>query len=107
VARGPEAIEKFYAHFTRRYEDGTPKSTHQITNLIIEPDERPDHFVARSVFVVHQATDGLPLQAIMTGRYRDVVHQNGDGAVTFVERRMMPRLSGDLSAHLQAPIDSD
>lgn len=106
VAEGADAIERFYTSFTRRYDDGTPRSTHQITNVIVERDERPDHFVVRSVFVVHQAVDELPLQPIVTGRYRDVVVQR-DGVVAFVERRMLPRLTGDLSAHLLLPIDRD
>jgi 3-phenylpropionate/cinnamic acid dioxygenase small subunit len=85
VARGARAIEAFYAHFTRRFDDGTPHTQHQITNLIVEPDERAGRYVARSVFVVFQATDDLPLQPIITGRYRDVVTEHDDGTVSFVE----------------------
>jgi hypothetical protein len=107
IAQGADAIEELYGSFTRRYDDGTPRSQHVITNLIVEPDSRErhaDHYVARSVFVVFQATDDLPLQPIITGRYRDVVVAH-DATVALVERCMMPNLSGDLSAHLLRPVD--
>jgi hypothetical protein len=107
VARGAHAIESFYGRFTRRYADGTPQSQHQITNVIVEPEGQPGRYIARSVFVVFQATADLRLQPIITGRYRDVLQARPDGSLAFVERRMMPRLTGDLSQHLLAPIDPD
>ena len=100
IARGRDGVLAMYESFTRRYDDGTPHTQHLITNLIVEPDGDGDRFVARSSFLVLQATDGLPLQPITAGRYRDVVEPDGDGGVRFVERRLMPRLHGNLDHHL-------
>lgn len=67
---------------------------------MIERGDEAATYVVRSVFVVHQATPELALQPIITGRYRDVVRERPDGEVVFVERRMLPRLHGDLREHL-------
>lgn len=111
VARGAEAITRLYEQTTRRYLDGTPRTQHVITNLIVEPDLEPSpdggagaargrRWRARSCFTVLQATDGRPLAPIIAGRYRDVIEEGEDGTVRFVERVMDPRLIGDLDHHL-------
>jgi hypothetical protein len=110
VARGVDAIQAMYEGFTRRYEDGTPRTQHVITNVIVEPLDptgsgAPGRYRARSTFLVLQATEGLPLQPVITGRYRDVVEATAGGGVRFVERCMLPRLSGDLRHHLLHAID--
>jgi hypothetical protein len=48
---------------------------------------------------VFQATEGFPLQAVVVGRYDDLV-QRGPGGWRFVRRRMIPERWGDPSAHL-------
>jgi 3-phenylpropionate/cinnamic acid dioxygenase small subunit len=107
VATGADAIAQLYVQTTRRYEDGTPRTQHVISNLIVEPaDDGPGPgdggrlWAARSRFTVFQATDGLALAPIIAGRYRDVVHERADGTWAFVERRMAPELFGDLEHHL-------
>jgi hypothetical protein len=100
ITRGRDGVLAMYESFTRRYDDGTPHTQHVITNLIVEADTVPDRFVARSSFLVLQATEGLALQPITAGRYRDVVERDGDGGVRFVERCLMPRLNGNLDHHL-------
>lgn len=103
VAAGRDEIVAMYQATTRRYGDGTPCTSHVITNLIVEPDPSEStgaSVVARSYFTVFQAAGGVGLAPIIAGRYRDVVSLNADGRWTFVERRMVPRLFGDLSAHL-------
>ena len=47
-----------------------------------------------------QATDGLPLQAIITGRYHDTFHRV-DGEWCFDTREMFVDLTGDLTHHLK------
>jgi hypothetical protein len=66
--------------------------------VIIEPDG-PEAARAQSYILVHQATDALPLQPIIGGRYHDRFARVG-GAWRFSERRMEIDLFGNLSAHL-------
>jgi len=100
VATGADEIAAMYRATTRRFADGTPRTRHVITNLIVEPGDVAGRFVARSYFTVLQATESLPLQPIIAGRYRDVVEHRADGRWVFVERCMEPRLFGDLRDHL-------
>ncbi len=97
-AVGAEAIGSIYRSLTRLHEDGTPLTHHVTSNVIIEVDG--DIAEARSYFTVLQATDALPLQLIIAGRYRDRFARDSDGWY-FTERQMLPRLSGDLSQHLE------
>ena len=48
---------------------------------------------------MHQATEALPLQPIIGGRYFDRFAKV-DGVWRFTERRMEMELFGNLSAHL-------
>jgi 3-phenylpropionate/cinnamic acid dioxygenase small subunit len=100
VATDGPSITRLYEHTTRRYPDGTPRTQHVITNLIVEPDPVEGRWVARSCFTVLQATDDQPLAPIVAGRYRDVVEEGVDGTWRFVERCMAPRLLGVLDHHL-------
>lgn len=96
---GADAIAAIYQSFTRIYPDGTPLTHHVTTNVIIEVDGNTA--AARSYFTVFQATDELPLQPIIAGRYRDEFACDSTGWY-FTSRQMLPRLSGDLSKHLGA-----
>ncbi len=97
--RGVAAIEAMYTQFTRVYpETGTPRTRHVTSNVIIEPDGA-DAARAQSYVLVHQATDVLPLQPIIGGRYYDRFAKT-EGAWRFTERRMEMDLFGNLSAHL-------
>ena len=70
-----------------------------MTNLVVEQGGTDDELVARSRFVVLQATDRVPLQPVVTGRYVDGFERI-DGVWCFVRRRMVPELWGDVSDHL-------
>lgn len=98
VARGAVQIEALYAATTRRHEDGTPRTAHVITNVIVEPDG-DDRAEVRSRFTVLQATATLPLQPVVVGRYVDTVERR-DGGWCFVHRRMIPESWGDVRQHL-------
>jgi len=100
--RGAAAIEAMYRQFTRVYpETGTPRTRHVTSNVIIEPDGA-DAARAQSYILVHQATDTLPLQPIIGGRYFDRFERVA-GAWRFSERRMQMEQFGNLSAHLLQP----
>jgi len=106
VSRGRDAVFELYASTTRIYEDcGTPKTKHVVTNPIIEVDEAAGRATSRSCFTVMQCTPKLPLQVIITGRYRDVFEQ-ADGAWRFASREMVLEQFGDLSQHLMMDVES-
>jgi ketosteroid isomerase-like protein len=79
------------------YDDGTPQTQHQITNVIVEVTG--DAAGARSSFTVLQVT-GQGLHAVLAGNYLDRFERAG-GRWRFVERVFDPRLFGDLSRHMK------
>lgn len=83
----------------RLYPDGTLRTKHVTTNVVVELGDGPASAAARSYFVVFQATEGFPLQAIMAGRYHDRFHRI-DGTWWFKERRVFTDLVGDMSHHV-------
>lgn len=80
--------------------DGTPRTTHVTTNLLIDVDEAGASATARSRFAVLQATDALPLQPIVAGRYHDRFVRQGD-LWRFADRLISMDLVGNLAAHLR------
>jgi hypothetical protein len=84
------------------YPDGTPRTKHVITNVVVDFDESGDAASARSYFTVMQATDDFRLQPIIAGRYRDRF-EKVDSVWRFSERIIHPELYGDLSHHMRGP----
>ena len=76
---------------------GTPKTKHLTTNVIIEVDG--NQAGARSYFTVIQATDALPLQPIIAGRYHDTFARKNE-RWQFGAREIFVDHIGDCSAHL-------
>jgi len=99
VAAGRDQVLALYQGTTKRHEDGTPRTAHLVTNLVVEPGDGADELRARSRFVVFQATAAVPLQPVVVGRYDDLFRRAG-GAWQFARRRMVPQLWGDVSDHL-------
>jgi len=99
IVEGAEKVRRLYEGSTRLYDDGTPRSRHVTTNVIIEVDDDAGTAAARASYVVFQQTDELPLQPIIAGRYRDTFHRV-DGEWCFDTRQMFVDLTGDLSRHL-------
>ena len=93
-----EAVGRLLAKTTRRYDDGTPRTVHVTTNLLIEIDDDRSRGTCRSVFLVNQVVGGR-LQPIIAGRYEDVF-ERVDGEWRFADRLILPSLFGDLSEHL-------
>lgn len=79
------------------YEDGTPQTQHQITNVTIKVDG--SSATAKSSFTVLQIGK-LGFQPIVAGNYLDRFEQV-DGGWRYSERVFDPRLLGDLSRHMQ------
>jgi 3-phenylpropionate/cinnamic acid dioxygenase small subunit len=87
------------SEWTRIYPDtGNPKTRHLCVNPIVD-FETATRARVQSYFVVFQATEKLPLQAVITGTYRDVLIKV-DETWKFIERREIIGQFGDLSAHL-------
>lgn len=99
---GPHAIEQMFRDMLIVYDDGTPRTKHVTTNVIIDVEEKAGTAIARAYFTVLQALPGLPLQPIVSGRYRDRFDRR-DGQWRFAERRVRIDLTGDLSRHLRRP----
>ena len=98
---GRDEVRRLHGSSTRIYDDtGTPKTKHVTTNAVIDVDEEAGTATCRSYYNVLQATDDLPLQVIIAGRYRDTFHRI-DGAWWFDTRTMFVDLTGDLSHHLR------
>lgn len=97
---GADAIEQMFRDTLIVYDDGTPRTRHLITNVIIEVDEQTGTAAARSYFTALQALPGLALQPIASGRYRDRFARRG-GQWRFLERRVSVDLVGDVSHHLR------
>lgn len=80
------------------YDDGTPGTIHQLTNVSVTVDGSTAS--ARSYFTVLQVT-GQGLHPILAGEYRDQFAVI-DGRWAFTERIFDARLFGDLSRHMRA-----
>jgi SnoaL-like domain len=101
VIKGRDAIERFAHGTLRTYGDGTPRTRHVTTNIIIETDEEAGTAVSRSYYTVFQSLPDFPLQAIASGRYQDRF-QRRDGQWRFTERIVRTSFTGDVSHHSRA-----
>ncbi len=80
------------------HDDGTPRTRHVVTNAQIFVDG--DRASARSAYTVLQATDRIPLQPIIVGRYHDDF-ERVDGSWRFRRRDYsLVDLVGDTSDHV-------
>jgi 3-phenylpropionate/cinnamic acid dioxygenase small subunit len=96
---GGEAIANLYRGTNRVHDDGTLRTRHLTTNIITDIDEDRGVATARSAFVVFQQTPSLPLQPIVSGRYRDAFVRIG-GIWRFKARHIFVDLVGDVREHL-------
>lgn len=96
---GYDEVLEMYKLSCRLHASGTPLTKHLTTNVIIEVDNDGGAASARSYYTVIQATDSLPLQPIISGKYRDSFRKTGD-SWQFSRREMIVDLIGDCSEHL-------
>jgi 3-phenylpropionate/cinnamic acid dioxygenase small subunit len=101
VCTGAGAVQAQFETLVRRYDDGTPRTKHLTTNLMVTVDG--DTATARCYFTVLQQTDALALAPIISGRYHDRFTRAG-GAWRFTDRLILSDLIGDLSQHLLADV---
>jgi len=100
VFAGATGVRRMYEMATRIYEDGTPKTKHNTSNVQLHIDEAAGTARSTSYYCVTQATPELPLQVIVTGHYRDTF-QRLDGEWWFDTRIMFVDQIGDVSQHLK------
>lgn len=99
--RGRTEVLALYEEGTRRHEDGTPRTKHVTTNVVVEVAADGSTAAARSYFTVLQAVPGeLALQPVVAGRYHDRF-ERAEGRWRFTGRHMLVDLVGDLSHHLR------
>jgi ketosteroid isomerase-like protein len=95
-SRGAQEARRIYDDVIL-YDDGTPKTMHQITNVTVQVEG--DRATSRCYFTVLAVT-GQGLHPILAGEYRDRLERADEGW-RFRERLFSPRLVGDLSRHMR------
>jgi 3-phenylpropionate/cinnamic acid dioxygenase small subunit len=96
---GGEAVKQLYLSTNRVHPDGTLRTRHLTSNVQVDIDESAGTATARSAFVVFQQTPALPLQPIVTGRYRDRFARSNRGW-RFAQRHIVVDHVGDVREHL-------
>lgn len=92
-------VAAFYRATNKVHGDGTLRTRHVASNVIVDVAEDGHSATARSYFAVHQGTDALPLQPIVAGRYHDdftLIH----GQWRFARRMVIVDQIGDMREHL-------
>jgi ketosteroid isomerase-like protein len=97
---GRDAIAALYTRTTRRYEDGTPRTKHVMTNVMVDVADDGETAASRSYFTVLQAVPGaLALQPVIAGRYRHT-YTRVDGRWGVATMHITIDLVGDLGHHM-------
>jgi 3-phenylpropionate/cinnamic acid dioxygenase small subunit len=96
---GGEAIKQLYVSTNKVHDDGTLRTRHLTANVAVDIEESAGTATARSSFVVFQQTPNLPLQPIVTGRYRDRFAR-ADRGWRFAQRHIIVDHVGDVREHL-------
>jgi hypothetical protein len=105
--RGRDEVLRLYESGTRRHADGTPRTKHVTTNLVVDVDEVSGTATARSYYTVLQAVPGeLALQPIVAGRYRDRF-ERVRGSWRFAGRHLVVDLVGALGHHLLFDLEGE
>lgn len=105
VAVGPDAVKDVWRTVNRVHPDGTLRTRHLLTNVIVDVSPDDDIANADAYFMVFQATPELPLQPIAGGWYEDTFHKI-DGVWWFKQKKIHVNLVGDVSNHLILAFDS-
>jgi 3-phenylpropionate/cinnamic acid dioxygenase small subunit len=83
-ARGREEIERHARGIIQVNDDGTSRTRHNITNLIIEVHDKAGTATARAYWTVFQSVPGLPQHPVLAGHYQNRFHRH-DGQWRFTE----------------------
>ena len=105
VAVGPGAVKEVWRTANRVHSDGTLRTQHLLTNVIVDVSPDGENASTDSYFMVFQATPELHLQPIAGGRYEDTFHKI-DGVWWFKQKKIHVGMVGDVSNHLILNFDS-
>src|ERR1700730_772258 len=94
----PPGLAASYREWVRIYPDGTPRTRHVTSNLILEADGT-DNAKAQSYIMVFQSTAEFSLQPIIGGRNIDRFAKI-EGVWRFSARTIESDMFGDLKSHL-------
>ena len=83
--QGPALVRAFWDNHLKIHGDGTPRTRHICANPIIEFGADEKSADVRTIYIVLQATEALPLQVISVGRYFDRFVEE-DGRWRFARR---------------------
>jgi len=100
---GATVIGEYWRSINKRYDCGTPRTHHVVTNLEYEPARGGAEMRVKSAFTVLQAVAQLPLQPIACGRYDDVFEKTA-GTWRFRSKHIEVTLLGDMRQHLNINI---
>ena len=96
---GREVVREYWKSTNKRFDCGTPRTHHVVTNLEFEPGSGGDAVRVRSCFTVFQATPHLPLQPIACGRYDDWFERSAMDW-RFRSKHIEVTLLGEMGEHL-------
>lgn len=102
---GAEGVRRYIEERVVTY-DGSPRTKHVTTNLVLDVDEDAGTAAARSYVTVFQSLEPGDLRAVFSGRYRDRF-ERVDGEWRWRERTIIHDLTGDVSGHVRRPPDPD
>ena len=95
-----DGLLEFFHSGLQVHADGTPRTWHSITNVLIDVDPSGEKASSASYYTVHQQVDGFPLQPICAGTYLDQFERH-DGEWRFSRREVTLRFAGDLRHHVK------
>ena len=98
-ASSVEGLLNFFHAGVQRHADGTPRTWHSITNVLIDVAPSGDKASSQSYYTVHQQLDDFPLQPICAGKYIDQFELR-EGEWRFTRREVTLRFAGDLQHHV-------
>ena len=102
LATGRDEVKAFLMKGVQLHGDGTPRTWHSLSNILIDIEPSGDRASSISYFTVHQELEGFALQPICTGRYHDTFECH-EGEWRFATRAVKPRLFGELRFHVVGP----
>ena len=99
VCEGEQGTADQFRLATRVYPEGGARTHHLSTNLIFAIDDAKGVATCSSHYIMYQATDDLPLQAINAGRNFDTFERI-DGTWRWKHRQIRVLLAGNMAHHL-------
>jgi 3-phenylpropionate/cinnamic acid dioxygenase small subunit len=101
VLSTPEEIRGVYENIAMH--DGSPRTRHLMTNVVIEMDDGADVAAGRSTYTVLQSVGaGDPIEIVVVGRYEDRYARGPDGW-HLTDRLFLVDLQADTSRHFPRP----